>query len=193
MFTEAYLEPSRTSTMMFFSLPLSHILKTYLIRSNRLEVPFFTQLTFCEKTYNSKNFGRKSVLLSMEHFFFRNPELHNGMVPSVNKSSHRRCSIRKGVLRNFAKFTGKHPHQSLSFNKVVGLRHATLLKKRLQHRYFPVNFAKFLRTPFLQNTSRRLFLNKKGFLESNKSFKTACDCTVFFFHYFKYGQNIFQE
>ena len=33
-----------------------------------------------------------------------------------------------------------------------------LLKKRLWHRCFPVNFAKFLRTPFLQNTFGRLFL-----------------------------------
>ena len=32
-------------------------------------------------------------------------------------------------------------------------RPATLLKKRLYHRCFPVNFAKFLRTSFLQNTS----------------------------------------
>ena len=30
--------------------------------------------------------------------------------------------------------------------------------KRLWHRYFPVNYAKFLRTPFLQNTSGRLLL-----------------------------------
>ena len=36
------------------------------------------------------------------------------------------------------------------------LRPATLLKKRLWHRCFPGNFVKFLRTPFLQNTSRRL-------------------------------------
>ena len=35
---------------------------------------------------------------------------------------------------------------------------ATLLKKRLWHRCFPVNFAKFLRTPFSQNTSGRLLL-----------------------------------
>ena len=27
---------------------------------------------------------------------------------------------------------------------------STLLKKRLWHRYFPVNFVKFLRTPFLK-------------------------------------------
>ena len=34
MFTEAYLEPNRISIMNLFSLQLSHILKTYLIRSN---------------------------------------------------------------------------------------------------------------------------------------------------------------
>ena len=41
-----------------------------------------------------------------------------------------------GALKNFAKFTGKHLHQGLFFNKVVGhkfagLRSATLLKKRI--------------------------------------------------------------
>ena len=35
-----------------------------------------------------------------------------------------------------------------NFNKVAGLRPATLLKQRLWHMCFPVNFAKFLRTPF---------------------------------------------
>ena len=67
----------------------------------------------------------------------------------ISRSSHRRCSIGKGVLRNFTKFTVKHLCQSLFFNKVAGLRSATLLKKSLWHRRFPVNFAKFLRKPFL--------------------------------------------
>ena len=49
----------------------------------------------------------------------------------VTRSSHRRCSIRKGALGDFAKFTGKHMCQSLFFNKVTDLRPATLLKKRL--------------------------------------------------------------
>ena len=35
---------------------------------------------------------------------------------------------------------------------------AALLKKRLCHKCYPVNFVKFLRTLFLQSTSRRLFL-----------------------------------
>ena len=77
---------------------------------------------------------------------------------SLFRSSHRRYSVRKGVLRNFAKFTGKHLCQSLFFNKVAGLRSAALLKKRLWRLCFPVNFVKFLRTPFLQNTSGRLLL-----------------------------------
>ena len=54
----------------------------------------------------------------------------------------------KGVLRNFAKFTGKH----------LCLRPATLLKKRAWHRCFPVNFAKFPRMPFLTEHLRWLLL-----------------------------------
>ena len=46
------------------------------------------------------------------------------------------------------KITGKHLWQSLIFNKVAGLRPATLLETGLYHRCFPVNFAKFLRTIF---------------------------------------------
>ena len=38
------------------------------------------------------------------------------------RSSHQRCSVKKGVLRNFSKFTGKHRCQGLFFTKVAGLR-----------------------------------------------------------------------
>ena len=66
----------------------------------------------------------------------------------------------RGVLRNFAKFTGNQLCQSLFFNKskVAGLRPATLLKKRPWHKYILLNFSKVLRTPFLQNISARLLL-----------------------------------
>ena len=60
------------------------------------------------------------------------------------------CSVKKAFLRNFPKFTGKHLCQSLLFNKVASLKPAALLKKRFWHRCFPVNFAKFLRTPFFK-------------------------------------------
>ena len=42
------------------------------------------------------------------------------MVSDIYRSSHRRCTAGKGVLRNFPKFTGKHLCQSLIFNKVAG-------------------------------------------------------------------------
>ena len=79
------------------------------------------------------------------------------------RSSHRRCSLKEGILRNFTKFAGKHLCQSLLFNKVAGLRPAALLKKRLWHRCFPVNFVKFLRTPFFQNTSGGCFHSQSYF------------------------------
>ena len=56
-----------------------------------------------------------------------------------NRSSHQRCSVKKGVLINFTKFTGKYLCQSVFL---------ILLKKKLWHRCFPINFAKFLNTFF---------------------------------------------
>ena len=48
---------------------------------------------------------------------------------SIIRSSRPEVFCKKGVLKNFAKFTGKHLCQSLLFNKVAGLKAATLLKK----------------------------------------------------------------
>ena len=65
----------------------------------------------------------------------------------IARSNHLDVFCEKGVLENITKLAGKHFWQSLFFNKVAGLRPATLLKKRLWHRSFPVNLVKFLRTP----------------------------------------------
>ena len=46
---------------------------------------------------------------------------HSQIFFKICRSSHRRCSIKKGVLENFAKFAGKNLCQSLFFNKVAGL------------------------------------------------------------------------
>ena len=48
----------------------------------------------------------------------------------------------------------------IPFSRDKNIRPATLLKKGLWHRCFPMNFAQFLRTPFLQNTSGRLLLSE---------------------------------
>ena len=44
------------------------------------------------------------------------------------------------------------------FNKVAGLKVCNFIKKRLRHWYFPVNIAKFLRTPILKNIFKWLLL-----------------------------------
>ena len=54
--------------------------------------------------------------------------------------------LKKGVLKNFAIFTEKHLRWSLFFNKAARLKICNFIKKRLKHRCFPVNIAKFLRT-----------------------------------------------
>ena len=72
----------------------------------------------------------------------------------IFRSSHWRCPVGKGVLRNFATLIGKHLCQS----PLLHFQSATLLKKRICRRCFLVNFAKFLGTPFLLNTSGRLLL-----------------------------------
>ena len=74
--------------------------------------------------------------------------------------------MKSGVLKNLAKFTGKHLYQSLLFNKAVDLRAATLLKKRLWHRCFLADFVKVLRIYFLQN----------------KHFRTTASLRIFWKH-----------
>ena len=75
-----------------------------------------------------------------------------------------------GVLRNFAKFPGKHLCQSLFFNKI----------NYFWDRYFPVNFAKFLRIPYLLNAYGRLLLkrNKTKCLPSLIAFSSLSDINV---------------
>ena len=56
----------------------------------------------------------------------------------ISRSSHRRCSVKKVALKNF-------------------LQACNFIKKRLQHRCFPVKFAKYLGTPTVD--LRQLYQN----------------------------------
>ena len=81
------------------------------------------------------------------------------------RSSRLEVFCKKGVLKNFA-----------------DLRPATLLKKRLWHRCFPVSFGKFLRTPFLQNTPRGLLLVGVNFpnYTTKSAFSFGFTCSLFY-------------
>ena len=70
-------------------------------------------------------------------------------------------------------FFWKQPPEVFSRESVLlyerCFRPTTLLKRRLWHRCFPVDFAKFLRTPFLQNNSTRMLLHLLFLINDSKN------------------------
>ena len=103
--------------------------------------------------YESRYLQKKSTPLSF--FFiglsenFRPSIFHNIAEKQVfpkwllmYRSSHRRCSIEKAVLKTLAIF---------EFLYIPVLAACNFIKKKLRHRGFPVNIGKFLRIPILKN------------------------------------------
>ena len=64
-------------------------------------------------------------------FMFRESRAKMFQRKSSFRSSHRRCSIKKGVFRSFAKLTGKHLCQRLFFNKETVFQKKKKKKLRL--------------------------------------------------------------
>ena len=96
-------------------------------------IKFFIELWIYNLFYSSK-------ILEKKRWY--------GYFSEARKELAWRCSERKAFFKKFAKLTRKRLCQGLFFSKGVGLRNATLLKKRLQCGCFSVNFTKFFRTLF---------------------------------------------
>ena len=79
------------------------------------------------------------------------------IINKISKKYNEQVFYKKTAFKNLATFTGKDLCCSLFFNKNAGLQSCNFIKKRLQHRRFPVNFATFLRTYVLKNICERLF------------------------------------
>ena len=63
------------------------------------------------------------------------------------RTSHQWCSIKKALLKNFTLLTGSHLCLGSLFNKACNF----IKKKTSTRAFFPLNIAKFLRTPNLKN------------------------------------------
>ena len=72
--------------------------------------------------------------------------------PRKGRSSHSQMFLWNRCSEIFLKFHRKKPVLVSLLNKVADLKVCNFIKKRLQHRRFPVKFRKCLRAPFLQNT-----------------------------------------
>ena len=77
---------------------------------------------------------------------------------NICRSSHH--VLWKGVLQNYKNLTEKHLCWSLFWT-------SNFIKKRLQHRCFPVKFAKLLRTRILKNICKRLLHFLRDVVEWN--------------------------
>ena len=60
-----------------------------------------------------------TINLVIENLRRTQKRVRHGRDRRIIRSSHQRCSMKKTVLRNFTKFTGKHLCQCLFFNKVT--------------------------------------------------------------------------
>ena len=67
------------------------------------------------------------------------------------RSSRPEVFCKKAVLRNFAKFTGKHLYQSLFFNKVAGLA-CNFIKKETLTQVFSCEFCETSKNTFYYRT-----------------------------------------
>ena len=105
-------------------------------------VLFYDSLTLCKKSEKTDELIQRSCVAN-------------------NRSSHRRCFVKKkSVLRNFAKFKGKQVCQRL-FNKVAGLRPATLLKESLAQVFF-CEFCEITKSTFFTKYLRETASGKNG-------------------------------
>ena len=100
-----------------------------------------------------KSADEVKIIVDVEfHFLFR--------------SSRPDVFCEKGVLRNFAKFTGKHQCQSLVFNKVAGTA-CNFTKKEILAQVFSSEFCEiskntlFCRTPLVASSVYFLSSNQK--------------------------------
>ena len=117
---------------------------SYFFTSDQFRGLFFSWDTL------HKNMYLKSAENLSTNLFFSPQELNQRF---RTRSSRPEVFCKKSVLRKFSKLTGKHLCQILFL-----IKRLSLLKKRLQHRCFPVTFAKVLRTSFLTEHLRWLFL-----------------------------------
>ena len=120
-------------------------------------------LTSTDLTKEKKNFAsyicvtifRTQLLICFKNWIFP-AQLILHLILTLFRCSHRRCSVKKGVLKSFANFIGKCLWWSLF---LIKLQTFSLIKKILQHRCFPVRPPKSLRTTISRNIYKRLLLS----------------------------------
>ena len=164
-------------------LPITLSHKIQLVRRVRS-----TQILFVTLWYNYKGSHRRYSIKKARTRGYRKTQPRT----AGYRNSRSQMFFKIGVLKNFAVFIGKHLCWSLFFNRVADFRPATILKKRLEHKCFPVNIAKFLRTPILKNICERLLLQPAalGWVTSTSMYLSLMGRTIISIGTFRTQSNI---
>ena len=107
----------------------------------------FARLRNAFACYCQIHFWKQTGFLQLTAFYISQSLLAKHInISKQNRSIHPEVFCKKGALKYLTIFVRKHLCQNLLFNKVGGLKPATLSKKRIRYRCFPVNFTKFFWT-----------------------------------------------
>ena len=119
--------------------------KKIVLSLSKIDTLNFTVYILTILTWSSKTYViQLHSLISMNIFFTersvfivnRRRKQINCLTKRIIRSSRSLIFFKMGFLKNFLTCKGKH-------------QCATLSKKRLQHKYFPVNITKFVRLPLV--------------------------------------------
>ena len=103
---------------------------TYMYKATRFMSAHKDHADFHKVIVTVSCFNGKHLLLFYFQYFLQGAEhehtsnqlLHGYNLKKSDRSSRPEMFCRKEVLRNFTKFTGKHPCRSILLNKIAGLR-----------------------------------------------------------------------
>ena len=120
-----------------------------------LIIPQVKRCGSCKYPFNVFQISSNSKI--NEHWFVNLVTLQGERKSIVNSSyqvqkQSRKVFCKKSCSQKLRRIHRKTPMLESLFNKVADLKACNLIKIRLQHSCFPMNFAKFSRAPYLQNT-----------------------------------------
>ena len=158
--TKSQLPQTEIGMMKFLALT------SYLLARITLTLmsSFATPVVFKKSIFRNLTYVLIKTLNCHLHYCMRYVSYQKNRLSyvEITEAAVRRCSVKK-VLLEISQSSQESTSTRDSFLIKFQAWPATLLKKNpwhkcfLWHKCFPVNFAKFLRTPFLQNTSGGCF------------------------------------
>ena len=98
--------------------------------------------------------NREPTIINLPFIIAFNYYIHTRDAGITVRNSHQRCSVKKAALTNSTIFHiyiyRKTPVLESLFEKIARLMACNFIKKRLQHRCFPVNMAKIFNSTYFK-------------------------------------------